>query len=506
VSERTQAEEPIEVHRYVNALRRGVPLILAVAVALALSTYFVSSLLPKRYKAQASIVKQDTAVVTQGQSNDSISRQLTTVQRLLTTNGVLAAAARRVPGENVTTLTDKVTAAVDPEANLVYVTAKDGSPTHAADIANAVATTFASEQAAIQRRQVEAARTALQQELTRLRAQPGSAAQVQALQQRLSDLNLSIASAGTDLAIAQRATRPTAQDTPRPVRNTVLGLVLGLFLGVLVALGRDQLVPRISGSRELSRLLELPMLVSVPHVGQRRGRRNRALSSVEHQTYQTLATLVRFSLTPADGPHVVLVTSAVHGEGKSTVTARLGTALAHAGHRTLVVSADLRSPTLHELLSVPARPGLSDLLANVGRWQPVDAPALVADHIERAPGERRGVLDVLPSGTKQEGTSELLADSGLEVIFDAIIELDYTYVLLDAPPLLGIADTRVLASQCTGALFVARLERLAFENVVDAREVLDRIDRPLVGLVVVGAREGASPYYPDSGVPALADV
>jgi capsular exopolysaccharide synthesis family protein len=241
-------------------------------------------------------------------------------------------------------------------------------------------------------------------------------------------------------------------------------------------------------------------------VRKRRGRRSRALTGIEYETYQTLATSIRFALTPAEGPHVILITSALHAEGKSTVTMRLGRALAHAGHRTLLVSADMRWPTLHELTNVPNGPGLADLLKSLTSASEQDARALVASQIEHAPGRRRGALDVLPSGRKPDDPSELLADITLDVVFDALAELDYTYILVDCPPLLGIADTQALARRASSILYVARLDRISLENVVDARDVLDRLDRPQVGMVVIGARSEASPYYLTTRVPALEDV
>jgi capsular exopolysaccharide synthesis family protein len=504
---RASAEEPIEVRRYLDALRRSLPLVLGIIVVLAGSVYLVSSSLPKRYKAQTSIVKQDTAVIDTSSSVDQITRDLNTVNSLLTTDDVLAAAAKQVPGETKETLRDKVSSSVDPNANLIYVVAKDASPTTAAQISNAVASTFVSEQADIQRRQYERARADLQDELDNLGTSASSDSTAAALRDRISQLGVSIATAGSDLQVAQRADAPTEPDTPRPVRNTALGIILGLFLGILVALARDQLTPRVAGSRELSRLLELPVLVSIPYTRHKRGRKGRVLSGIEYETYQTLATSVRFSLTPADGPHVILVTSALHAEGKSTVSLRLGRALAHAGHRTLLISADMRWPTLHTLTNTEIGPGLSDLLESFGRGHaPQDARAFVANQIKGVPGQRRGELDVLPSGKKPNDPTELLADMSFDVVMDAIADLDYTYVLIDAPPLLGIADTQALARRATTVLYVARLDRVTLENVVDARDVLDRLERPMVGMVVIGARSEASPYYLSSRVPALEDV
>jgi tyrosine-protein kinase len=504
---RAAAEEPIEVRRYLDALRRSLPLVLGIVVVLAGSVYLVSSSLPKRYKATTSIVRRVTSVVDQNQNVDSITRDLNTVDALLTTDDVLAAAAKKIPGETTETLRDKVSSSVDPNANLIYVTAKDALPERAAQIANAVSSTFVTEQADIQRRQYERARADLQDELARLQGTADAGTQEQAIRDRISQLGVSIATAGADLQVAQRADAPTEQDTPRPLRNTALGIILGLFLGILVALARDQLVPRVSGSRELSRLLELPVLVSIPYTRGKRGRRGRVLSGIEYETYQTLATSIRFSLTPADGPHVILVSSALHAEGKSTVTMRLGRALAQAGHRTLLISADMRWPTLHTLTNTEISPGLSELLESLGGHSSVpDSRAYVGNRIKRVSGQRRGELDILPSGKKPDDPSELLSDVGFDVVMDGIAELEYTYVLIDAPPLLGIADTQALARRATTMLYVARLDRVTLENVVDARDVLDRIDRPMVGMVVIGARSEASPYYLSSRVPALEDV
>jgi capsular exopolysaccharide synthesis family protein len=505
-SRRAATEEPIEVRRYLDALRRSLPLVIGIVVVLAGSIYVVSTSLPKRYKATTSIVQRSNSVIDQNSSVDSITRDLNTINSLLTTDDVLSAAAKKVPGESIDSLRDKVSSSVDPNANLIYVTAKDALPTRASQIANAVASTFVSEQADIERRQYESARSDLQDELARVQGQAGASSQEAALQDRISQIGVSIATAGTDLAVAQRADPPDSQDTPRPLRNTALGIVLGLFLGVLVALARDQLVPRVAGSRELSRLLELPVLVSIPYVRHRRGRRSRVLSGIEYEIYQTLATSVRFTLTPAEGPHVLLITSALHAEGKSTVTTRLGRALAHAGHRTLLVSADMRWPTLHNLTTVPIGPGLADALQALSGGPPQDPRTLLASMIQRAPGQRRGVLDVLPSGRKPDDPTELLADVSLDVVFDAIADLEYSYVLIDAPPLLGIADTQALSRRASSILYVARLDRITLENVVDARDILDRVDRPLLGMVVIGARSEASPYYLSSRVPALEDV
>jgi Mrp family chromosome partitioning ATPase len=112
---------------------------------------------------------------------------------------------------------------------------------------------------------------------------------------------------------------------------------------------------------------------------------------------------------------------------------------------------------------------------------------------------------VLPAGTSagDSGAAALVDATALGQVFKAISELDYTYVLVDAPPLLGIGDTQLLASFVDEMLVVARLESLKLTNVIDLRAMLDRLPGHPLGAVVIGGHFEVSPYY--SGMrPALA--
>jgi Mrp family chromosome partitioning ATPase len=506
---RQGADEPVEVRRYVDAVRRGRWLILTLAVSAALVAFILSSLAPDRFTSTAIIVKRVTSATTDTASADTLSRELATIGQLLVTTDVLSRAAQKVGGgETATSLSGSVKSAVNPDANLINVTATaKEDPKKAAAIANAVADTFVKEQGDVARQQYEAARQGLLQQLSSINHNdPAASQQEQAIRQRLSDLGVAQAAAGIDLRVAQRAGVPKSRTSPKPKRNAVIALFLGLFLGVLIALARDQLVPRVSGARELSRLLDLPMLAAIPYVRRRLLRRN-VLTGAEYESYQTLGASVRFSLPAEEGPHVILVTSGLHAEGKSTVTARLGRALAQAGHPTLLISADLRWPTLHEIMGVVEEPGLTELLLEAGEkgtgkgfQRMINAAIVPLDQ------GRRGDLDVLPSGEKPNDPARLLAGEGLEAVIGAVSSMDYRYIIIDAPPLLGIADTRSLARLSTGILFVARLDRITLDTVIDARDVLDRLDVPAIGCVPIGTRSEASPYYMGLRTPALEDA
>jgi hypothetical protein len=168
------------------------------------------------------------------------------------------------------------------------------------------------------------------------------------VRQRISELTVSEVSAGRSSSWLSLPSLRTSRSRHDRFSNGLLAFFASLFLAVLIALGRDLLVPRAGSARELSRLLNLPVLAGIPYVSRRfNRRRTNMLTAVATEAYQTLQASVRFELPP-DRQRVILVSSALEGEGKTHVSAGLGRALARVGHKTLVVCADLRFPTLHD--------------------------------------------------------------------------------------------------------------------------------------------------------------
>jgi Mrp family chromosome partitioning ATPase/capsular polysaccharide biosynthesis protein len=508
------SEERIDTRRYISALARSRKLIAALCALATVAAVTISALLPNVYEASSSIVLEDTSTALAPADSTTIQRELATQEVLLTSTRVLGEAAKQVPGETASSLADKVEARVDPkasQANVIEVTASDGDPRQAARIANAVVGAFLTERVALERARMLRAEERLREGLGRIQSVPGNEAEVAALQERLSQLAVSRSNLGSDLQVVDRAVPPSQPTSPRPLRNGVLAFTAALFLGVLIALARDQLSPRISDPRELGRLLGLRVLAGIPYVRRRRPQRQRArlLSGAEAEAYETLRTVVD-ALAPAQSHPVILVTGAVHAEGKTTVVMRLGQALARSGARVLLVSADLRVPRLHEVAGVHLVPGLSDLLV-ASEWGEQVGDG--ADHLEgaivdlipeSAARRRRGCLHLITSGTPADDPGRLIASPELVDVLGGLRQLGYDYILLDAPPMLGIADSRVLARVSDHVLLVTRLDRLSLENVAELRDVVDSLDAPPLGLVVIGARGEPSPYYLPERPPLIA--
>jgi capsular exopolysaccharide synthesis family protein len=491
-------DEPVEVGRYLDAFRRSKWLIALIVVALTAAVLVISLLLPKTYRATSKIALVQPPDSLASSDAPSTQRGLNTVAVRLTTRDARRAAVKNgLEGETVDSLRDKVHATVDQDANVINVIATDDTARGAAAIANGVAGTFLAMQRRQERRQLARTRAVLNKELADLQAsltplnQAEVGSEIATVRQRLTDLTLSEANGGSTLELAERAQAPTSASSPRPIRNALFALFASLFIAALVVLARAQLRPRVSGARELSRLLDLPVMVEVPFVRRRFGHSPNTLSAIEYEAYQTLQASLRMQLPP-DGQRTVLVTSALHGEGKTEVTAALGLVLAQSGQRTWLVSADMRWPRLHELFDVAQTPGLAEVLASGRQGENAVAELVGARKKSSRDGGR---LHVLASGQRPPDPAQLLAGGALDGFFDEIKESDYDYVLLDGPPLLGLVDSQVLAQRVDGVIVVCRPDRLTSENAIDMRELLQRLRAPALGLVIIGGRSSPISYF-----------
>lgn len=503
---REWGEEPVDLHRHLKALRRSRYLILLIVVAMTVGAFAFSLTLPKKYTSTARVLLQEPVNSLSAPDSTTLTRELATAQTLLKTPDVLNAAAHQV-GIPEKTLEGAVHSTVDANANIINLSATTGNASAAALIANAVAKAFIDDQRAVLKAQNAKARARLVAELARLQGRPGSATAISAIQQELNALTVAELTSTSPYQLAEPAQRPSAPSSPHPGRNAVIAFFAAIFLGVLIALGRDQLVPRPSGPGELSRLLDLPVLIKVPYLPRRFRGRPGALSPIEHESYRTLHTLVTFQFPPTQ-QRTILVTSALQGEGKTHAVAALGRTLAQEGYRTLLVSADLRWPKLHEHFNQAVSPGLSDVVSAASRngYESMADQILAATSAPLVGAQGRGDLRLLPSGVPSTNPGRTLSGDAMRAVFDEIARINrYDYVIVDAPPLLGHADSHILARKCDAALVVCRLDRLRLETVSDLRETLDRLGVDVLGLIVIGAQAQPTGYGPDDYGPPEAE-
>jgi non-specific protein-tyrosine kinase len=199
----------------------------------------------------------------------------------------------------------------------------------------------------------------------------------------------------------------------------------------------------------------------------------RSPRSAAAEAYRTLRTNLQFSSLDRD-VRCVLVTSAVAGEGKTTVVANLGVALAEGGKRVLLIDADLRQPALHELFGLAGSPGLSEALI-ADRDELPSLPTAVPD------------LALLPAGEPPPNPAEFIASARLARLLKRARE-QADFVLLDSPPVTAVSDAAVLATLADGVVLVVSAGRTKRELAQRARDQLAHVGAHVLGAVLNNAR------------------
>jgi capsular polysaccharide biosynthesis protein len=467
-------EQPIDVQRYVNALRRSRGLIAAIVIGLTAFVLVLSLMLPKTYTAQATILFDETS--TAADPTDAV-RQLATIQKLLMTHDMLAIAAGKL-GTTVPSLSSKVQATVDPNANIISISASAPTPQAAARTANSVAAAFLVRERAVELANIKVAKTRLTNAIAALGTTPDGKAQVPLLRTRLGALSASAATAGSELQLADRAQPPSRATSPRPVRNAAFAFVAALFIAVLVALGRERVAPRVADRRDLERLSRVPILGEIPAGG-----RGATGAVAEREAFDVLAAVVQAQL-PRQRQKIVLVTSALHDKGKARVTAGLSRAVAQSGEAALVIDADLRRPSLEQLFGMERAQGLAEILAAARHGDAETAAGMIVEPPASASSRRRsGSLAVLGAG--EAASPSLVTPDALQILFTELRQSAFTFIVIQAPPLLEPEGCRAWAEQVDALLVVSRLEKVSPADLVELRDQLELAGTNVLGHVVI---------------------
>lgn len=195
------------------------------------------------------------------------------------------------------------------------------------------------------------------------------------------------------------------------------------------------------------------------------------------EAYRTLRANLQFASLDRD-VRTLLITSADQGDGKTTVAANLGVALAEGGRRVLLIDADLRRPGVHTLFDLSLTPGLSNALLEEDAELPAQATAI-------------GGLSVLTAGDPPPNPGEFVASARLARLLGRV-RSSFDYVVIDSPPVSLVADAAVLAPTVDGVLLVVSAGRTKRDLARKAKEQLERVGARLLGVVLNNAKLGKS--------------
>lgn len=296
---------------------------------------------------------------------------------------------------------------------------------------------------------------------------------------------------------ADTLTVTESADIPRnPSQSTLLYMTLAITIGVLSAAALacllEYLDEGIRSPADVKQALSLSTLAVIGRIPSKRGSMvvGQEASAVVAEEFLTLAANIRRVVTE-QGLRTWLVTSATPAEGKSIVAANLAAALASTGLRVIVVDANLRRPTVHRLLGVDGSRGLTDALRLGNTHQFLQSSAKYG-------------LRVLPAGTLPVSPAAVLGSLDLPKLLDELAQ-EADLLLIDSPAVLGLADTRMLASTVDGVLLAVRAAHTRAHDALSAIDILLQTGAQWIGVVLNAAPARSSSharYYHRSASPA----
>ena len=467
--------------------RRWVVVVTAVVLAFASATYVL--LKPDVYVAQARLVVEPlvnlTITTVNGSTANSLQPDMGTEAEIVKSITVADDVRSKLSlTQTSQSLLKKLTVSVVSNTTVMVLNYRDSDPQVAAQVAQAFAVSYLKQrndtlgaiitraiaplQAAIDSN--NAALTAVNTQIARTQ----DAAKLEGLHFKQRTLETSIlsdtakkdeiqstGSASQGGEIVQNSTIPNTPTGPNLPLAAFVGLFVGVMLGFAVAIVSGLRENKVGGRDELAHHLGAPVMAVIPRVeGWDRTETAELVTREEpgapaSEAYRTLATNVRF-LRSQQPLRILVVTSAMPGEGKSATAANLAVVLAETGLRTVLVDADLRRPRASRFIGVNDRAGLREAL---------DGTRDLVDVIQATDTEN---LWIVGAGVVPQDPVSLLAGPNADAVFDGLRRVA-DIVVCDAPPTLPVADASVLAEESDAVLFVhdpSISNRTALEDAV----------------------------------------
>ncbi|RKE43600.1 MULTISPECIES: polysaccharide biosynthesis tyrosine autokinase [unclassified Sphingomonas] len=302
------------------------------------------------------------------------------------------------------------------------------------------------------------------------------------LLQRFKEIGVAGGVGVNNVSIVDTADVPQKASSPRLLLNLLTALLAGLGLGALVAFALEQMDEAIADPSEVQQRLGLPLLGTVPKVRNGVAPRDELLDRKSDLVDAYLAVNTNLGFTTEHGvPRSFSVTSTRPAEGKSTTAIALATMLARAQRKVILIDGDMRSPSIHHLGGVDHNRGLSNFLVGED-----DIGSLIFQMSDLG-------ITAMSAGPIPPNAAELLTGSRLSLLLGRLLET-YDHVIIDSPPVMGLADAPLIASRVEGLIFVAESHGIRSSMVKTAIGRLASANVRIIGCVLTKFEARRSRY------------
>ena len=305
------------------------------------------------------------------------------------------------------------------------------------------------------------------------------------LLQRQQEERIAQASITSNIEIINQAQLPLSPIKPNKKKNLGMGLLLGFLLGVGLTFLLDYLDQTIKDEEDVQENLNLSVIGSIPRIESAISNEEGQLvtqlepHSLSSEAFLALRTNLHFIITNQKRKIIVL-TSCLPDEGKSTIAVNLAATMAQTGAKVLLVGCDLRRPSLSAALDQSETPGLSDLL--------VGGSEGVLRHIEKL------ILDFIPAGTIPPNPTQLLSSKVMQDFLEDTRQ-KYDYVFLDVPPLLPVADALILSPWADLNVLIIEPCRVPERIAKQAIKLLNNHEANIAGVVLNDISGKGAKFY-----------
>lgn len=300
-----------------------------------------------------------------------------------------------------------------------------------------------------------------------------------ALRARVTQTGIELEVPRTMVHVVEEAEPPERPSSPIVPLNIVLSVVLGLLAGIGLAFFVEYLDVSLKTVDEVEKYLSMSVLAVIPQ--QSRPLTEAGQASGQGEAYRGLRTSL--SLLAREGSQKVFtVISGGVGEGKSTTLFNLAYVYAEQGSRVLVIDSDMRRPVQHKMVGLPNKQGLVNVL--LGELQPMEAVV------------ETGVANLwmMPSGRIRRGTLGIMNGPRIRAMLDAL-KPHFDVIMLDAPPILGVTDAAILASEADGVLLVVQYRKYPKLISLRAKRMIENAGGHLMGAVLNNINIMRDDYY-----------